>query len=230
MTACDLAVQSNQIIVYVRVAVGIVAEFAKEARRRRVFRVMAVYIVGLWVLLQVADVLFPAVGIEESRKLYILLGGLICFPAALVFGWRYDLTKDGIVRTPPVVVDPQKDLALAKADYLILAALLVVIVVVGMALSDGIYQPSPPGEIVDSTRSPPEKSLAVLPFRNLSDADDRYFAEGITEEIINTLVQIDDLKLVGRSSSFAFGSANADQPRSEDTVTVREVLSNLEAP
>jgi hypothetical protein len=89
--------------------------FFREARRRRVFRVTAIYIVGAWVALQAADLAFPGLGIDESAILYVWIGAILGLPIALFFGWRYDITGGRIVRTPASDVDT--DLSIGRTDY-----------------------------------------------------------------------------------------------------------------
>jgi hypothetical protein len=88
--------------------------FLIEARRRRVFRVMAIYIVGAWVALQAADLAFPGLGIEESAILYVWIGAILGLPIALFFGWRYDIIGGRIVRT--AVSDVDADLSIARSS------------------------------------------------------------------------------------------------------------------
>jgi hypothetical protein len=78
-------------------------KFLYDLNRRRVFRLAGLYIVGAWLAIQVASVFFPAWGIPETALRYFILAAIICFPLALVFGWRYDITSQGLVRTPPSV-------------------------------------------------------------------------------------------------------------------------------
>ena len=98
----------------------------QELRRRKVLRLAALYIVGAWVVLQVADLAFESWGIASSALRYVWLGTTLGFPIALVFGWRYDITTKGIVRTPPANDSSQIDLSLRRSDYIILALLVVV--------------------------------------------------------------------------------------------------------
>jgi hypothetical protein len=114
--------------------------FLKEARRRRVFRVTAIYIVGAWVALQAADLAFPGLGIKESAILYVWIGAIMGLPIALFFGWRYDIIGGRIVRT--AVSDVDADLSIERSDYIILAVLSVVVVVVAFGLVGEISDPS----------------------------------------------------------------------------------------
>jgi hypothetical protein len=79
-----------------------VIRFLKELRRRRVFRVAGLYVVGVWLLMQAADVLFPGWGIPDAAIRYLFWAGLLGFPVALVFGWVFDISAQGIRRTQPV--------------------------------------------------------------------------------------------------------------------------------
>ena len=97
----------------------------QELRRRKVFRLAALYIVGAWVVLQVADLAFESWDIASSALRYIWLGAILGFPIVLVFGWRYDITAHGLVRTPPADAGTQIDLSLRRSDYLILALLII---------------------------------------------------------------------------------------------------------
>ena len=81
---------------------GRIGHFLKEARRRRVFRIAALYIVATWVILQVADVLLPAWNIPEAAKQFVLIGAVIGFPLALILGWIYDVTSEGLVHTKSI--------------------------------------------------------------------------------------------------------------------------------
>jgi hypothetical protein len=95
--------------------------FLQELRRRKVFRVAALYIVGAWVVLQVADLAFESWDIASSALRYVWLGAVLGFPVALVFGWRYDISAQGIMRTPAAGADEQIELTLQRSDYVILA-------------------------------------------------------------------------------------------------------------
>ena len=83
----------------------------REARRRKVFRTAAYYLVGAWALLQVCDVVFPIIGIPDEALQLVLAATITGFPVALVFGWKYDITPRGIRRTPSIddVVDDAFD-------------------------------------------------------------------------------------------------------------------------
>lgn len=170
----------------------------REARRRKVFRVAALYIVGAWLLLQVADVLFPAFGIAETTISALVYAALLGFPIALVFGWMFDITKDGIRRTAAAgESDETGSLALKRTDYAILAALSVVAVFIVYNLLTVIPPPPLPPENPVKL----ENSIAVLTFANISnDPENESFSRGMSEEIRQRLGRFGDLTIIGRTS------------------------------
>jgi hypothetical protein len=98
-----------------------------DLRRRHVFRVAALYVVAAWLLLQIADVIFPGLGIPETAIRYVLIGAIVGFPIALIIGWMYEVTPQGIVRTAPLSeTDQAPDLSLRGTDYIFLSALALV--------------------------------------------------------------------------------------------------------
>jgi hypothetical protein len=103
----------------------------REAHRRRVFRTAAYYLVGAWVLLQVGDVVFPILGLPDEALQLVLAASIAGFPAALIVGWKYDITPRGIRRTPSVQesVDAT-DLSLKRTDYVLLVAIAAIAIVI----------------------------------------------------------------------------------------------------
>ncbi|NOR65825.1 MAG: hypothetical protein GQ528_00530, partial [Woeseiaceae bacterium] len=98
--------------------------FVRELRRRRTFRTAGLYIVGAWLIMQAADVFFPAWGLPDAAINALLATVIFGFPLALVFGWFYDITANGVVRTPGAGTgDNQTPLALQRKDYVLLGAL-----------------------------------------------------------------------------------------------------------
>ena len=194
-----------------------------ELRRRHVFRAAALYIVGAWLLLQIADVTFPGLGVPEAAIRYVMIAVLIGFPIALVIGWMYEFTHGGIVRTQPLSeAAGASDLSLRGADYFILGALLLVAVSVTYGVISRME------DVVDvkaaSVESmafplPDKPSIAVLPFDNMSDdMEQDYFVDGITEDLITDLSKISGLFVIARNSVFTY----KDTP-----VKIREVAEEL---
>ena len=173
-----------------------------ELRRRRVFRLAGMYIVGAWLALQVADILFPAWGIPDPAIRYLVVAAVTCFPLALIFSWFFDVTSSGVVRTPPADIDPKIDLSLRGIDYGILAALaLIAIAVIG----ESAGRIKDVSDESDRDRERLDRSVAVLPFTNLdTSADTRFFSDGVTEEILHRLASLGTVHVLASNSSFAF--------------------------
>jgi TolB-like protein len=198
-------------------------DFLREARRRRVFRVTALYIVGAFVALQVADLAFPGLGIKESAILYVWIGAILGLPIALFFGWRYDIIGGRIVRTPASDVDA--DLSIERADYIILGALSVVVAAIAFGLVGEISDTRIPGTTQFAAREIDPDSIAVLPFVNMSDdPSNEYFADGISEEILNLLARVPNLPVTSRSSAFSFKGQNLDIRTMAAKLAVAHVL------
>jgi len=195
--------------------------FFKELKRRNVIRVGAAYLILGWVLLQVADVVGPILVLPDwVAKLVLLLLGL-GFPVVLVFAWVFEMTPEGIKRESDIdrsrSITPQTG---RKLDRLIigLLAIAVVILLADRFLSKPMEkqsaQPSQvertvPGEKVRDQVSDGETSVAVLPFVNMSDdAENEYFSDGISEELLNVLVRVEGLRVPSRTSSFTFKGSN----------------------
>jgi len=206
--------------------------FVSELRRRRVFRTAALYVVGAWLLLQVADVLFPGWGLPDAAVNILFIAAVVGFPLALVFGWFFDITTHGIVRTPgPCEGAAEAPLALQRRDYLILAALAVVgIAILTEATREVIEMPRDAGVAVTELQVSvvEEKlpnSIAVLPFANISDdPDNEYFCDGISEEIRNRLGSHVGLNVIGRNSSFQFKNSEYPLRRISDLLGARYLL------
>lgn len=205
--------------------------FIRELRRRRVLRTGALYVVGAWLALQVADVLFPGFGIPDAAIQVLVWTAVLGFPIALVFGWMFDVGPTGIRRTPPSEgeIDPAS-LALRRSDYVILAAFVTVAaVLVFNAVRDVLTVPGDAIEAeplaAEAAARKLENSIAVLPFTNISeDPANEYFCDGISEEILNTLAAVQGLTVIGRTSSFAFKGSDYRIPRITALLGVRYVL------
>jgi TolB-like protein len=191
-----------------------------ELKRRNVFRVAAAYAFTAWLVLQVADILLNNFGAPDwvFRTLAILF--LIGFPVALVFSWAFEITPEGIKREQEVPsgqsITPVTGRRLDQATIVMVVLALVVLAADRLWLErDGarvdVGDPvamSPANAASAATR---DLSIAVLPFVDMSpDKDQEYFSDGLSEEILNLLAQIQDLRVIGRTSSFAFKDRNVD--------------------
>ena len=157
-----------------------------ELKRRKVFRVAAVYLVVAWLLVQVAGTTFEPMGLPPwTLKLVITLAAL-GFPLACALAWAFDVTTKGIERTP--------DLTAASPAV------------------PAVLEPKlPPAVESSSAAAEAPDSVAILPFVDMSPGHDQeYFCDGIAEEIINSLCCIRDLRIASRTSSFQFKGRAAD--------------------
>jgi TolB-like protein/tetratricopeptide (TPR) repeat protein len=193
-----------------------------ELRRRHVFRTLGLYVVGAWLVFQVASTFFPAWNIPDAALIYLLYGAVVGFPIVAVFGWFYDLTPEGIARTPAQGADEEADYSLKRTDYTILAALSIVAIAV---VYGSFIKVQETADELEFASSKPDNSIAVLPFENLDeDPDTAFFSDGVTEEILHHLSRFKSLAVMGRSSSFAFRSSSYTVPRISNLLSVRYVL------
>jgi TolB-like protein/Flp pilus assembly protein TadD len=153
---------------------GGVSRFWGELRRRKVVKVALVYLAAAWIIIEVASVVFPELMLPDwSVRLLIVLAAA-GFPLAVVLAWVFDITPQGVLRTPPAVAGPPEARAPATRP------------------------------------APPERSLAVLPFRNIGgERDNEYFVDGLAEDILILLARVEGLRVAARSSSFAFRDGDA---------------------
>jgi len=196
-----------------------------DLRRRRVFRLAGLYIVGAWIVIEVSSVFFPAWGIPDTALRYLFIAAALLFPVALVFSWVFDITSEGIVRTKAAAPGEDIDLALQRSDYAILAAL----AVVGVAILAGSFQ-----KIAEEIETQPalnavvqrvENSIAVLPFANLdTNPDTGYFSDGVTEEILHRLSATRALHVFGSTSSFAFRNSEDSPAQISEILGVEYLL------
>ncbi len=197
--------------------------FLAELRRRNVVRVAAAYAVMGWVVAQVAEFAFENFGAPDWALKSLVVVLLLGLPVALFFAWAFELTPEGVKREKDV--DRNQSITSQtgrKLDLLIIACL----VLVGILI---VVRPYLPGAervpTATATVSAAENSIAVLPFADLSQlGDQEFFADGISEEILNVLVRIPGLKVAGRTSSFSFKGRNEDLREIGAALGVNHVL------
>jgi len=209
--------------------------FFAELQRRNVVRVGLAYAVIGWVLAQIAEFAFENFGAPQWALKTFVVVLLLGLPLALFFAWAFELTPDGIKRENEVdrgqSVTPQTG---RKLDFIIIGVLAVGII---LLLTDRFVVRDYPDsltaenqdihtggtESADARIVAVARSIAVLPFVNMSDDKD-YFADGLSEELLNLLAKIPDLKVAGRTSSFAFKGKNDDLREIGDALGVATVL------
>jgi TolB-like protein len=194
----------------------------QELRRRRVFRLAGLYIVGAWVVIEVSSVFFPAWGIPDTALRYLFIAATALFPVALIFGWIFDITPHGIIRTEQLNSAESVDLSLRHSDYAILVALVAIGVVVLYSSFGKIQQ-----EIDDSIQTLERRanSIAVLPFANLdTNPDTGYFSDGVTEEILHRLSTLGVVHVLASTSSFAFRDSDRSPAQIANALGVSYLL------
>ena len=215
------------------------SSFFAELKRRNVVRVAVLYGVVSWLILQVSDVAMPALGLPEWSITLVLYFLAIGFPIALIFAWAFELTPDGLKRTKEV--DPRSSVTPATGQKIntliigVLSAALIFVVIdsyvldrdrdtaAGQANDESEEETSP--RTIEPTGAPALTSIAVLPFVDMSpNKDQEYFTDGISEELLNLLAKIQDFKVAGRTSSFAFKGQNQDLRVIGDKLGVSTIL------
>jgi adenylate cyclase len=208
-----------------------------ELKRRNVIRMAGLYLVGAWVIVQIAETLFPAFDVPNWVLRAIVIVLALGFIPALVFSWLFELTPDGLKRDGEVT--PAQSIASTTArrmNQLTLAGVLLVVVLFAVdrfwpqATSiDTTKDTSAPavvgGHAGSDSAKAPEHSIAVLPFVNMSgEADNEYFSDGISEEILNVLANTPALQVAARTSSFSFKGKDIEIPEIARELHVRLVL------
>jgi len=199
--------------------------FFAELKRRNVYKVAVAYAVVAWLLMQISSQIFPFFEIPNWAVRLVVLLLIIGFPIALIIAWAFEATPEGIKRTEAADAAGQRSRGGAW----------MYIVLIGAVLSAGLFfvgrytagraTPQPASEELrrgkqgEATAAIPQKSIAVLPLLNESgDPGDEYFSDGLSEELIAALAQINGLKVIGRSSSFRF------KDRHEESKAIGEKL------
>jgi TolB-like protein len=194
--------------------------FFDELKRRNVFRVGIAYAVSAWVLLQVVDLVLENIAAPEWVMQVFMLALAVGLPVALIFAWAFEITPEGVKLEKHV--DRSKSIARETGQKMNRHIIIALSIAVAFLLVDRFIpgkgtDPQPAVEKAGNTgvlvaeAETTEKSIAVLPFVNMSsDPEQDYFADGISEEILNALAGVSELKVAGRTSSFAFKGKNED--------------------
>ncbi|PHS41218.1 MAG: hypothetical protein COA91_02565 [Robiginitomaculum sp.] len=201
-----------------------------ELKRRNIFRVAGVYAVVGWILMQVAALLENSLNLPAWFDTVITAALLIGFPIALLMAWAFEMTPQGVKRTENVA-DGESITGQTgrKLDYSILGGLVLVaaLVVGSRFMPQKMAAPEVPVVIVQAQADDTDEkqSIAVMPFEDFSSAKDQeYFANGISEELLNVLARIDGLRVSSRTSSFAFKERNASTKEIAEALNVKHIL------
>ncbi len=166
-----------------------------ELKRRNVYRAAVLYGMSAWLLAQITTQIFPFFNVPNSAVRFVIIALILGFPIAMALSWLYELTPGGFVRTEDVDLPTQRQFG-RKIDFVIIGALLLVIALL-------VYQRLP--FRTENVEAIPDKSIAVLPFANFSEEKaNAFFADGVQDDILTSLAEIKELRVISRSSVMQF--------------------------
>ena len=196
----------------------------KELKRRNVIRVGLAYLVLSWLLLQVGDVVFDALRLDDSALTIMLVILGLGFIPVVVFAWIYELTPEGVKRESEI--DHDRSITHQTGHKLNTVIVVLLVAALGLFAWDrfGTGDAETPAATTTAAQTG-QRSIAVLPFADMSaDGDHAYFADGIAEELLNVLAQVDGLKVAARTSSFKFRGDEHDIVEIGNALQVATVL------
>jgi TolB-like protein/Tfp pilus assembly protein PilF len=202
-------------------------QFYSELKRRNVIKSALAYVVVSWVIIQVMSIILPTIEAPSYVMKLLLVILIIGFPLWIVFAWVYEITPDGIKKT--LSINKEESVTLETSNRLnkiIIAALGIAIILLSINLFNNNKRnnDSNSEDTVDVI-SIEGKSIAVLAFADMSkDKDQEYFSDGISEEILNLLAEIPDLKVISRTSSFSFKNKEVTTNEIGSALNVNHVL------
>jgi adenylate cyclase len=206
----------------------------KELKRRNVLRVGAAYVVGAWLLIQITETIFPLFGFGDTPARLVVIVLAIGFIPSLILSWVFELTPEGLKKDADV--DREKSITPTAGKKLDRIIVVVLVLALGyFAFDKFVLDPVEDEQIAQSARqegrtaalteADGDKSIAVLPFVNMSsDEEQEYFSDGLSEELLNLLAKIPELKVAARTSSFSFKGKDLEVPEIASRLKVAHVL------
>ena len=190
--------------------------FIEELRHRNVFRVAAAYVVGSWLVAQVADLVADAFSLPDWVMQMVIILLVLGLPVAVFLAWAFELTPEGVKKAHELSDTMPRDPGAGR--ILNVVTIVMLLVAVSWLAWDKIHR-SP------VSIAPVGKSIAVLPFSDFSpDGNHSWFADGLTEEILNSLARTTDLQVASRTSSFAFRDSTENIPSIAEKLGVNYIL------
>ncbi len=192
--------------------------FFAELKRRNVYRVAILFGVGAWLIMQIVSVMFPALHLPDWTVTLVAALLLLLAPLVLIFSWIFEVTPEGLKRTADIAPEHSATHHTGRRmEWIILSVLALAIALLLYQLLNPGHEPSlatvpgSPASSANSATSDTLKSVAVLPFVNMSnDPENEFFSDGISEELLNALVKLKGLRVPSRTSSFAFKGQEMD--------------------
>src|SRR3989440_404309 len=204
------------------------ATFLTELKRRKVYRVAVAYAIVAWLLIQAASILFPTFEAPPWVMKVFVTAVVLGFPVALILAWAFDLTPEGLRRSEEVAPrQPKTSKPGSKWTAIIIAAtvLAAALLAFQFARTRRSATAELPKQTAPTATAAMDKSIAVLPFENLSsDKENAFFAQGIQDEIITTLSRISGLRVISRTSTAHYNSAPENLPEIARQLRVSNVL------
>src|SRR5947209_7117044 len=204
--------------------------FFAELKRRNVYKVAVAYAVVAWLLIQAASIFFPAFDAPPWVMKIFIIVIIFGFPVALIFSWAFEITPEGIKLESEI--EPNKSIARRTGRKIVAVTIALAVVAAGLFVYQLMRTRSTitPGQDASAARTEaatvaPNKSIAVLPFDNLSrDPDNAYFCEGVQDEILTRLAKVADLKVISRTSTQHFKSTPDNLPQIAKQLGVAHIL------
>src|SRR5437868_620647 len=198
--------------------------FFAELKRRNVYKVAIAYAVVSWLLIQAASIFLPAFDAPPWVMKIFIIVIIFGFPVALIFSWAFEITPEGIKLESEI--EPNKSIMRRTGRKIVAVTIALAVVAAGLFVYQ-LVRPKSPFQLERGAPATPaspslagarpsiaEKSIAVLPFDNLSrDPDNAYFCEGVQDEILTRLAKVADLKVISRTSTQHFKSTPENLPQ-----------------
>lgn len=184
-------------------------QFFEELKRRRVIRVATLYVLALWPIIQIVDILSPALALPPIAMRYLLVVFIAGLPLALILSWLYDLNRGGLVRTsetaPSESVQRSGHPLVSRSAEITVVSVLIIAVAILFMLQSSLDFEDVETPVLETAAETGFSSIAVLPFISFSESrEDELFADGLTEELLNVISQIRSLRVIARTTSFAY--------------------------
>ena len=196
--------------------------FFAELKRRNVYKVAVAYAVVAWLLIQAASIFFPAFDAPSWVMKIFIIVIIFGFPVALIFSWAFEITPEGIKLESEI--EPNKSIARRTGRKIVAVTIALAVVAGGLFVYQLVRSKSDTSSSL-TTATIANKSIAVLPFDNLSrDPDNAYFCEGVQDEILTRLAKVADLKVISRTSTQHFKSTPDNLPAIAKQLGVAHIL------
>ena len=202
-----------------------VQAFVAELKRRRVVRVVVIYVAAMFALLQGADIVLPALGLPDSLMRLIVMTTLVGLPIAIAGSWLFDISAEGIVRTAGIQGESPAPIRLLSVGSALVFAGVLAAGALGWFLTEatGVASRVAPAS---PTSAGAIRSIAVLPFENAGEnPEDEYFTGGLSDELRSRLARVPELDVAARTSSLAATTGAVDRAAVASALGVRSVLA-----